>query len=261
MRLAFCISVKNRSCVIVDKEDSLSFLQHVAEHMIECPEFSIEPWKTKQDQIILPLLPRMIKSLLENKKPDDDWVLVVVDYKSSDVNVKEMLECEVGDKMPWHLETVEDYPFFDRGGGLGKAAEIAESRFQAEALFFCDADLLFTKRDVIERAIDSVKQNHFYYPIVFSFALADHSKGYWRDTGYGIFACKTEDYKGTDGWCHNVSWGWEDRALADSIPDTRKDREKVAGYFHQWHPLQWEFRVKEYPIKEFLFKDAAVKRV
>ena len=259
MRLAFCVAVKNRSCVIVDKEDSLSFLQHVADQVLDCPELKIEPWLTKENQIILPLLPKMLRSLMANKKPEDDWVLVVVDYKSSDVDLEEMLKYEVGDKMPWHLETIEEYPFFDRGGGLRKAVEVAETKFQASALFFCDADLFFASRDVLDGAIESVKQHHFYYPIVFSFALADHSKGYWRDSGFGIFACRIEDYKKTEGWCHNVSWGWEDRALADSIPESRKDRQKISGYFHQWHPLQWEFRVKEYPVKHFIFKGAAVK--
>lgn len=259
MRLAFCVAVKNRSCVIVDKEDSLSFLQHRADQVLDCPELTIEPWCTKQDQIILPLLPKMLRSLLANKEPEDDWVLVVVDYNSSDVDMKEMLEYEVGSKVPWHLETVEDYPFFDRGGGLKKAAELAETKFQANALFFCDADLFFASRHVLDGAIESIQKHCFYYPIFFSFALADHSKGLWRDTSYGNFACLLEDYKKTEGWYHNLSWGWEDRALADSIPEDKKDREKVPGFFHQWHPLQWEFRVKEYPIKRFIFKDAAVK--
>lgn len=261
MRLAFCVAIKNRSCVIVDKEDSLSFLQHVADQVLDCPELKIDPWMTKDDQVILPLFPKLLQSLVANKQPEDDWVLLVVDYGSSDVNMKEMLEYEVGSKMPWHLETVKDYPFFDRGGGLGKAAEIAETKFQADGVFFCDADLFFAARDVIDRAIESIQKHQFFYPIVFSFALADHSKGLWRDTGYGIFACLLEDYKKTEGWYHNISWGWEDRALADSIPQDKKDRQKVYGYFHQWHPFQWEFRVKEYPVKRYIFKDAAVKNL
>lgn len=259
MKLAFCVTVKNRSCVLVNKEDSLSFLQHVADQIMDCPELRIDPWVTKEGQIILPLLPKMIRSLVANKQPDDDWVLIVVDYNSTDVNMKEMLEYEVGDKMPWHLETVADYPFFDRGGGLAKAAQIAETKFQADAVFFCDADLFFASRDVIDGAMESISKHRFYYPIFFSFALADHTKGLWRDTSFGNFACLLEDYKKTEGWYHNLSWGWEDRALADSIPQEKKDREQVAGFFHQWHPLQWEFRVKEYPIKRYIFKDAAVK--
>ena len=259
MRLAICVAVKNRSCVLVDQEDSLQYLQHVREKLEACPDHRMEPWQTKEHQLVLPLLPKMIRSLVSQKTEKDDWVLVVVDYKSTDVNVQEVLEVEVGSAMPWHLETVEDYAFFDRGGGLAKAATLAETHFQAEALFFCDADLLFTTRDVFDGAIESVSKGQFYYPIFFSFALADHSLGLWRDTSYGNFACRLEDYKNTEGWYHNISWGWEDRALADSIPATKKDRVNVPGFFHQWHPLQWEFRVKEYPVKRYIFKDAAVK--
>jgi glycosyltransferase involved in cell wall biosynthesis len=259
MRLALCVAIKNRSCVIVDQEDSLSYLQHVREKLTDCPHLKTNPIFTKDNKLALLLMPKMIRSFVSHKRPEDDWVLVVVDYKSTDIDMKAMLEYEVGDTMPWHLETVEDYPHFDRGGGLAKAFTIADTKFKADAVFFCDADLLFTERVVFDRAIESVSKHHFYYPIFYSFALSDHSKGLWRDTSFGNFACRVEDYKKTEGWYHNVSWGWEDRALADSIPTHLKDRDEVPGFFHQWHPLKWEFRVKEYPVKEYVFRDAAVK--
>ena len=259
MRLAICVAIKNRSCIIVEKEDSLSFLQHVAQKIQGCPEFRIEPWYTKQGEIALPLFPKMIQSLVLQKKPEDDWVLVVVDFNSTDVDIKEMLEVEVGDKMPWHLESIKEYPYFDRGGGLAKAVEIAEFKYKTDALFFCDADLFFATRDIFDRAIEVIQEKNFYYPIVFSFVLSDHTQGLWRDSGFGIFACSLQEYKKTEGWYHNISWGWEDRALADSIPEFKKVREMVPGYFHQWHPVKWEFRVKEYPVKEYIFRNAAIK--
>lgn len=259
MRLALCVAIKNRSCVIVDEEDSLSYLHHVEEKITPCPEFKTKPIFTKENKIALLLMPKMLRSFVSMKRPEDDWVLVVVDYKSTDIDMKAMLDYEVGDTMPWHLETVEEYPHFDRGGGLAKAVSLAETKFNADAVFFCDADLCFTRRDVFDRAVKSISNNHFYYPIFYSFALADHSKGFWRDTSFGNFACSIQDYKKTEGWYHNISWGWEDRALADSIPTELKDREEVPGFFHQWHPLKWEFRVKEYPVKEYVFRDAAVK--
>lgn len=259
MRLAICVAIKNRSCVIVDPEDSLSFLKHVQDKILDCPQFQKEPLITNDGKIVLTLMPNMLRSLLSIKKPEDDWVIVIVDYKSTDVNMRDMLETELGEKIPWHLEVVEDYPFFDRGGGLDKAVKIAESKFKADAVFFCDADLMFTTPRVFHDAIESVSKGQFYYPIFFSFSLADHSKGLWRDTSFGNFACGISDYKKTEGWYHNISWGWEDRALADSIPKEKKDRDTVPGFFHQWHPMQWEFRVKEYPVKEYIFKAAAIK--
>jgi glycosyltransferase involved in cell wall biosynthesis len=259
MKLAICVAIKNRSLVIVDPEDSLSFLHHVQENIEDCPSLTIHPWVTKQDQIALALMPKMLRSLMDQRKPTDDWVLVVVDYGSTDVNMREMIEYEVGTKIPWHLETVTDYAYFDRGGGLAKAAAIAEAKFTADAVFFCDADLQFASHELFDKMTESLTNNHFFYPIFFSFALADHSKGLWRDTSFGNFATSIENYKKTDGWLHNISWGWEDRALSDSIPEQLKDRMKIEGFYHQWHPLQWEFRVKEYPEKGYLFKAAAVK--
>lgn len=259
MRLAICVAVKNRSCVIVDKEDSLSFLHHVDDKIQSSTELQIHPIITKDDRYVLLLLPRLLSSLLKQKRADDDWVLIVVDYKSTDVDVEAMLEEELGDKLPWHLETVQDYQFFDRGGGLDKAAAIAAQKFKADSLFFCDADLMVTTHDLFDIAERSLSKGQYFYPIFFSFINPEHNKGFWRDTSFGNFFCRTEDYKKTEGWYHNISWGWEDRALADSIPEDKKDREKVPGFFHQWHPFQWEFRVKEYPVKDYIFKAAAVK--
>jgi glycosyltransferase involved in cell wall biosynthesis len=259
MKVAFCVAVKNRGCCIVEKEDSIQHMIHVLDKIEVCPEHRIQPMETKDGKVALPLLPRMVASLVKQKKEADDWVLVVVDYKSTDISVREVLEIECGTRLPWHLETIEEYPFFDRGGGLAKAAEIAEKRFSADAVFFCDADLEFKSRDLFDEMYTSFARNQFFYPIFFSFASPDHTIGLWRDTSFGNFACLLQDYKKTEGWYHNISWGWEDRALADSIPETKKDRKRIRGFFHQWHPVQWDFRVREYPVKEYMFKGAAVK--
>lgn len=259
MRLAICVAVKNRSCVIVDKEDSLSFLHHVQDKIEASQESNGDTMVTTDGKLVLLLLPKMIRSLIQQKRKEDDWVLVIVDYNSTDVDMSAMMKEEVGDTMPWHLKRVEDYEFFDRGGGLAKAVDIAEKKFQADSVFFCDADLMFTSHDLFDKAEVSLSKGNYFYPIFFSFINPEHSKGFWRDTSFGNFFSRVEDYKKTEGWYHNISWGWEDRALADSIPETKKERERVSGFFHQWHPFQWEFRVKEYPVKGYIFKAAAVK--
>jgi hypothetical protein len=261
MKLGICIAVKNRSCVIVDKEDSLSIIPHVLDKVVECPELSKCPLFTKENQIVLLLLPSLLRSLANQKRPEDDWSIIVVDYNSSDIDMKAMLTEEVGETIPWHLEIITDYAFFDKGGGLAKAAEIAEHKFHVDTLFFCDADLLYTSHDLFDKASQCIEKNKFFYPILFSFLNPEHTKGFWRETGYGNFFCRLEDFKQTEGWLHNISWGWEDRALADSIPEEKKERDQVSGFFHQWHPFQWEFRVREYPVKEYIFKGAAVKKL
>lgn len=260
MRVAFCVAVKNRSCCIVDPEDSLKFLQHVHDKIVDCPQLQGLPLQTRDGRHILLLLPHMIRSLIKQKRASDDWVLIVVDYGSTDVDMKAMMKEECDGKIEWHLESVKDYPFFDRGGGLAKGAKIAET-LKANAVFFCDADLEFQSRELFDEMYRSLALGNFFYPIFFSFAVVDHSKGLWRDTSFGNFACLLKDYKETEGWYHNISWGWEDRALSDSILEHRKDRKRIEGFFHQWHPLQWEFRVREYPVKHYIFKDAAVKEL
>lgn len=261
MRIAFCISLKNRSCLIVNPEDSMKYCSHVADKISSCPNYTKNPLKTQDNKLILLLFPHFLRSLKKLKEDSDDWIIIVSDYNSTDVPIQEMMEHELGSSIPWHIEGIQDYPFFDRGGGLAKAAKVADEKYKADILFFCDADLMFTRREVIDRAIEVSSQGKFYYPIFFAFTNPEHSAGFWRDTSFGNFACRLEDYKKTEGWYHNISWGWEDRALADSIPPQLKERESVQGFLHQWHPMEWEFRVKEYPVKDYLFKDAAVKNL
>jgi len=257
MRLAFCVALKNRCCNEVDPEDSRQYIKPFLDRMIMSP-YPLNNFERTENKIILRLFPNMVRSLVSQKKATDDWVLVVTDFGSTDANVQEMLEKEIGDAMPFHVHTETEWKFFDRGGGLKKSAQIAEEKFQADAVFFCDADLVFHERAVFDECYRALEQEKFFYPIFFAFADTWHMDGFWRDTSFGNFAGTLANYKKTAGWKHNISWGWEDRDLADSIPQEKKVRTQVNGFCHQWHPMVWEFRVAEYPVKEYLFKAAAV---
>lgn len=245
--LAICVAIKNRSCILVNPEDSIPLLRHVT--IEDCDNYKIQP-QFQDGKVVLPLFIHFIRSLVSLKI---NCMLIVVDYGSTDVDMRKMMESEIGGRIPWHLEVVNGD--FSRGGGLAIGARLAEEK-GCDMVMFCDTDLYFTSAEVFEKAITYASVGMFYYPIVFSFASCDHSKGWWRDSGYGIVACSIRRYKQTEGWKHNVSWGWEDRCLHDSIPPSMKVRERVGGYFHQWHPLNWEFRVQEYPEKRFMFKNA-----
>lgn len=260
MRLAFCITVKNRSRCKVDYEDSTPFLQHAA-GKIEPSPYPTHTVELEDGKLVLPLLPKMLRSLVALKRPEDDWVIVVTDFQSTDANVAEVLYTEVGEKVPWTVHRITDWPWFDRGGGLKKAAEIAETKYNADAVFFMDADLEFKSREIVDWCYTVLEKKLFFYPIFFAFADPLHERGFWRDTSYGNFAGLLSEYKKTAGWMHNISWGWEDRALADSIATDYKARMNVPGFCHQWHPMQWDFRVSEYPVKDYLFKQAAVSQL
>ncbi len=257
MKLAFCIALKNRTYLEVEYEDSTPFLKHAEGKIVKSP-YPMNDIKIKEDKIVLTLLPKMLESLVKQKKAEDDWVVVITDFQSTDADVHQVVSDTLGDKIPWHIHTEKEWPWFDRGGGLKKAAEIAETQYKADAVFFLDADLIFYTRDFIEECYGALQNHLFYYPIFFAFADPRHEQGFWRDTSYGNFAARVEDYKKTAGWKHNISWGWEDRDLADSIPNSQKYRIEMPGFCHQWHPMKWDFRVSEYPVKEYIFKNAAV---
>jgi glycosyltransferase involved in cell wall biosynthesis len=257
MKLAFCIALKNRSSLEVEYEDSTPYLKHAEGKIVDSP-YPLNDLKLKGDKIVLTLLPKMLESLLALKTPEDDWVVIITDFGSTDANVQQVLGDTLGDKIPWYIYTEKEWPYFDRGGGLKKAAEIAETKYNADSVFFLDADLIFYTRDFIDECYGALQNGLFYYPIFFAFADPKHQRGFWRDTSYGNFAARVDDYKRTAGWKHNISWGWEDRDLADSIPNDKKYRIEMPGFCHQWHPMKWDFRVSEYPVKEYIFKNAAV---
>ena len=263
MKLAFCISLKNRCWNEVEYEDSTPFLKHAEGKIVDSP-YPKPPLKTNGDKLVLHLFPRMLQSLVDIKKPEDDWVIVVTDFESTDHDVGRMMDEILGSSnsgIDWYLYKEKEWPYFDRGGGLKKAAEIAETEYKADALFFIDADLVFYSHQFIDECYAALTNGLFYYPIFFAFADPKHERGFWRDTSYGNFAARVEDYKKTAGWKHNISWGWEDRDLADSIPQEKKYRMEMPGFCHQWHPMKWDFRVSEYPVKEYIFKDAAVSEL
>lgn len=257
MRLAFCITVKNRSFLKVDYEDSTPFLQHV-QGKIETSPYPHNEIEVDENKLVLRLLPKMLRSLVNLKRPEDDWVFIITDFQSTDANVTEIAQQELGDKVPWTVHTITEWPWFDRGGGLKKAAEIAEVQYNADAVFFLDADLEFHSREIVDWCYTALDKKLFFYPVFYAFADPRHERGFWRETSYGNFATLVSEYKKTAGWKHNISWGWEDRALADSISTEFKARMNVPGFCHQWHPMQWEFRVSEYPVKQYIFKQAAV---
>jgi hypothetical protein len=166
-----------------------------------------------------------------------------------------MCKSILSDKLPYTLHTIRET--FSRGSGLDICATIARDQGYT-SLFFCDTDMLFTKRDIFDNAKTILGNNQIFYPICFSFTQANHEQGYWRDVGYGMVFMNTETYFNSSRWKHNVSWGYEDNDLYNNLPKEKIVRSKCLGYFHQWHPNSIEFKTAEYPIKKYLGKAAIV---
>lgn len=260
MDLAICISVKNRSNLVVNQEDPNVTYRHLEKNkIIDSPSDSyFPPTLNRDDTITLNLLPKLLMSLVSIKRPLDKWSVIIVDYESTDVNVDLMANGILGGYIPCIVHTEKSA--FSRGTGLHIAAKIAKERGH-NSLFFCDADMYFTRSHIFEKAELALSKNKIYYPICFSFTQCDHLRGFWRDTGYGMLFIKTEDYFSVEQWKHNVSWGEEDNEMLKNFKDEQITREKGIGYYHQWHPESIVFKTQEYPIKSYVGKNAILKNM
>ena len=254
MDLAFCISVKNRSNLIVNQEDPIETYKNVADKIQDTPSnIHFPPTINEDGTVTLNLLPKLLMSIRDIKEDKDKWTIIIVDYESTDVNMNLLVKIILGNRIPFVIHTEKDT--FSRGTGLHIAATIGKER-GCNSLFFCDADMYFTHRYLIDRAELILSRNNVYYPICFGFTQADHMKGYWRESGYGMMVIKTEQYFKTIRWQHNVSWGEEDLLMVKNFTEKQILRERGIGYFHQWHPNSIEFKTLEYPVKEYVGKDA-----
>jgi len=257
MNLAICISVKNRSNLVVNQEDPIETYKHISEKIQDTPsEFHFPPTLNRDGTITLNLLPKLLMSLMSIKEKSDAWTVIIVDYCSTDVNVSAVAKGILQDQIPFVVHSLNET--FSRGTGLDIAATIAKERGH-DSLFFCDADMYFTSKQVFNRAKEILDKGKVYYPICFSFTLPDHMKGYWRDSGYGMMFIKTAQYFKIIRWQHNISWGEEDRIMVRQFMDKQIQRENGHGYFHQWHPNSIEFKTLEYPVKEYVGKVAIQK--
>jgi len=257
MDLAICIAVKNRSNLIVHQEDPIETYKHIADKIQLTPSDSHFPPTLNRDATVtLNLLPKLLMSLVSVKKLHDRWTVIIVDYQSTDVNVELVANGILGGQIDYVVHKTDD--IFSRGTGLHIAATIAEDRGHT-SLFFCDADMYFTKHYVFDRAAEYLKLNKIYYPICFSFTQMDHMKGFWRDTGFGMLFIKTETYFSTKPWKHNISWGEEDNEMRRNFTKDQIVREIAAGYFHQWHPESIAFKTQEYPVKTYVGKNAILE--
>jgi hypothetical protein len=176
-----------------------------------------------------------------------------VDNESTDVKVSQIAHQILDGHIRYVLHTEKGE--FSRGSGLHIAANLAKERGH-DSLFFCDADMYFTKRYIFDQANEALKNNKIYYPIFFSFTQPDHMIGFWRDTSYGMMFCKTETYfsDSVKPWQHNVCWGEEDILMFQNFTSDQVIRKKGLGFYHQWHPNSIVFKNLEYPVKHYAGK-------
>jgi len=156
--------------------------------------------------------------------------LVVADFYSTDWPLAEWLGQRAAPLPTWLVEVPGKHSV-----GLGKnmAAQFAK----ADALFFCDADMLVPP-DVLARGVRIAALGLGYFPLYQRFHTIEQVDSYW---GAGHGCCiVSRDYWREHPWLVGYDWGAvsEDSAFADwFIQRGLCIREQVQGFYHQWHPL------------------------
>ena len=197
--LSICVTVKNRSRLLVDGRERTLF-------------------------------PNCVKSIAHAVPSHVSCELVVTDWASEDWPLGEWLE-ETARPIPVQLVTLQGP--FSRGRGLNVAARAA----RAPNLLFLDADVLLC-REVVTRGLQVVGEGKAYFPFFYYFLDPEHERGWWWDYGYGQCMTSTAVYERSGGWPEYDAYGKEDTDFfARMTSVTHTVREKVDGFYHQWHPV------------------------
>ena len=232
------IAIKNRTNIFVDYEPiPLKILQN---HTLEPSGLKHEIKLTTDNKIILDLLINYLKSLEDIKLPDEIFEIVIVDFKSEDYDM-ENLKYKFNNLT---IKIVESDSNFSRGKGLN----IGYNNSTKNNIFFCDADMFLSTRELFDNAYKYLEQNKIYFPICLSLCEPSHQMGYWRKTGYGMCMISKDLYESNKyNWDEYDTLGKEDDNIWAFYNDKNMcTRDKVHGYFHQWHPETKEFKNKFY---------------
>lgn len=217
MELSFIITIKNRCNITVDYNNTT---------------------------VQLKLFENNLKSLFSVITPTDRWELVIVDFKSDDVNLCEWIDTL---DIPKNLKItiIELDEPFNRGKGLNIG--IATANYST--VFCYDADMaIFTRALFTDIQTYVIEQGKVLFPICWSYHTPEHTDGWKRDTGAGMVIMRKDEYT---PYIEKKSWGLEDvtnfiyfykKGL--TVRTYYEDR-----YVHQWHPNDGDFKNKYYDSK------------
>lgn len=182
------------------------------------------------DGLTLNLLPECIKSLGKFlKRVNFSTEIIVADFCSTDWNPEEWMP-DLVKNIPYKIIKVKGR--FSRG----KGRNIAFRHSSGSKIFFLDADMYFTKKDVL---VKGMKHQGAYFPICYSYYNHQNNEGWWRFTGFGNLIVDRNMFYEVGEWKERYSWGGEDDQMYMSL--SRRGsvmRDKVDGFFHRWHPYE-----------------------
>jgi len=238
------IPLKNRTSIAVDYEP-------IPLRVIERNDILLSGLQKKHikrttdgQRIILDLLLNFLTSLQNIKLEDETFEIVIVDFGSDDYDLNSL-----------HLRypllefiIIKNEDYFSRGKGLN----IGYHHSTKSNIFFCDADMFLSNRNLFDKAYDELNNNKILFPICFSLCEPSHQIGYWRRSGYGM-SLMTRDILETNNfkWSEYDSLGKEDDDFWSFFNKLNVcSRYEINGYYHQWHPESQEFKNRFYKYND-----------
>lgn len=152
-----------------------------------------------------------------------------------------------------------EYGHINRAHARNQAMRLAQP-FTDDLVFFVDCDMVLPP-DFSDRVRTHVQLGQAYFPICYSLyegapmevngdgrphsrSTGSTANGWWRESGRGNCGFHAEDFYELGGW-NGERWGarygredddvyWRAYRTIDVV------RERVPGFFHQWHPKPLE---------------------
>jgi hypothetical protein len=129
----------------------------------------------------------------------------------------------------------------------------------ADLVFFVDCDMVLPL-DFSQRIREHVRPGHVYFPVCYSLYRGSpmvvngdgppfhkngsNANGWWRDSGRGNCGFTVADFQKLGGWDgerFGTRYGREDDDVFwRAVAQYEVHRERVPGFFHQWHTMAKE---------------------
>lgn len=203
------------------------------------------PVQIEGKEVILRLFEHNLDQLIALHQPDrEEWQLVVCDFASTDVDMQTYLTKKfqhTPSSFTFQLHTMTDKKFC-KGKGLNAASKLAAY----ENIFFLDADMLITTRQIFDDAYRFIQDGKVYFPICMNYDNPQHSIAKPRPSGTGnVFISKK--HLVMKPWPEYQKWGNEDTHFHKFFQSKKLAvRSNPQTFFHQWHPCTFDFKNRYY---------------
>lgn len=182
------------------------------------------------------LLPKCLESIRDNI--EYDYEVIIADFGSND----HPLDQWVRNVIPKTNIIQVQHDKFCKGLGLNLAVNEAVYN----NMLLLDTDMLVCPR-LFKEGIQHLHHNKPFFPICYTYTNPEHTQGFWHVSGFGNAFVTKKMYESCGGTPLYTSWGREDTDLFKSINKMYKcHRFTVNGFYHQWHPDDYEWKNKYY---------------